>query len=157
MLEERCCEFHPLQRCGPARCPACGAMGKPVQRITLEALLKPEQQAWISSGNEFCFCRTPNCDVVYFKPDKVLFRKEALTVRVGLKEPNDPTALVCYCFGWTPERIRAEIKATGKSTVSDQIKTQVKAGNCSCEVTNPQGSCCLGNISVVVKKETARI
>jgi hypothetical protein len=28
----------------------------------------------------------------------------------------------------------------------------VKAGNCACEVRNPQGSCCLGNVQATVKQ-----
>ena len=155
-MSEACCEFHPPTICGPAKCPACGALGKPVKRITLGVLLKPEARPRIPLQEEFCFCRTATCDVVYFRPGEVLFRKVDLSVKVGLKEPGESTAPVCYCFGWTPQKIRDEIQTTGKSTTADQIKAQVKAGNCYCEVTNPQGSCCLGNISAVVKKETAR-
>lgn len=155
-MSDSCCEFHPPTICGPAKCPACGALGKTVQRITLGALLKPEARPRIPSQEEFCFCRTPVCAVVYFRPGEILFRKEDLSVKIGLKEPTDPSAPVCYCFGWTPEKIRAEVQATGKSTVVDQIKAQVKAGNCTCEVTNPQGSCCLGNVSAVVKMLTTR-
>ncbi len=151
-MGEACCEFHSPQVCGPARCPECGELGKPVKRITLGALLKPECRAQIPVQEEFCFCRTARCDVVYFRPSEVLFRKKDLTVKVGVKEPNDPTAPVCYCFSWTPEKIQAEIRTTGKSTAVDQIKAQVKAGNCHCEVTNPQGSCCLGNVSHAVKQ-----
>jgi len=141
--------------CGPAKCPACGALGKPVKRITLGALIKPEHRAKIPQRDGFCFCRSASCDVVYFLPKKILFCKEDLSVRVGLKEPDDQTVPACYCFGWTPEKIQAEIEATGKSTAVDQIKAQVKAGNCFCEITNPQGSCCLGNVNEAVKKAIA--
>jgi len=152
MKVEVCCELHPPTTCGPARCPMCGELGKSIKRLTLGALLKPEHRAQIPVYDEFCFCRTPTCDVVYFLSDKILFRKNDLSVRVGLKEPRDFTVPVCYCFGWTPEKIWAEIKNTGNSTVIDQIKIQVKSGNCYCEVTNPQGSCCLGNVSQAVKE-----
>ena len=144
---ETCCEFHSPTKCGPAKCPQCGALGKTVQRITLGALLKPESRLRIPVQDEFCFCRTPDCDAVYFRPNEVLFRKDDLAVPVGQKEPVDPKTPVCYCFEWTPEEIRREIQTTGKSTVIDKIKDQVKAGNCYCEVTNPQGSCCLGNVA----------
>lgn len=149
---EACCEFHPPQRSGPAKCPECRELGKTVQRITLGALIRPEKRPAIPAGKEFCFCRGERCDVVYFLRDKVLFRKADLSVRVGLKEPEDPMVPVCYCFGWTPQKIQAEIRNTGKSTVMDQIKAQVQAGNCYCEMTNPQGSCCLGNVSKAVKE-----
>ncbi len=155
---ESCCELHPPSRCGPAQCPACGALGKPVARITLGTLLKPERRPQIPPRQEeFCFCRTPTCDVVYFLPGKPLFRQGDLSVAVGLKEPANLTAPVCYCFGWTPQKIRAEIEATGQSTAIDQIKAQVKAGNCYCEVTNPQGSCCLGNVAKAVQEATALV
>ncbi len=150
-MSEACCELHPPTTCGPARCPSCGALGKLVKRITLGALLKAEHRPRIPIQEEFCFCRTSNCDVVYFLPGQALFRKEDLAVKVGLKEPDDLTAPVCYCFGWTPRKIRSEIHQTGRSTAVDQIKAQVKAGNCYCEVTNPQGSCCLGNVTAAVQ------
>lgn len=151
-VTEACCELHPPEKCGPAKCPECGELGKTVQRITLGSLLKPEKRSEIPKQKEFCFCKSAICDVVYFIPERVLFRKADLSVLVGLKEPQNPKAPVCYCFGWTPEKIQAEIKNTGKSTVIDQIKVQIQAGNCYCEVTNPQGSCCLGNVSKAVKE-----
>ncbi|MBI3319994.1 MAG: copper chaperone Copz family protein [Candidatus Omnitrophica bacterium] len=149
---ESCCELHPPRACPSTPCPECGAQGKTVPRLTLGALLRPEHRPQIPAQDAFCFCRTPTCEAVYFVPGRVVFRKSELSVRVGLKEPNDPTAPACYCFGWTPEKIREELAATGSSTVIDQIKAQVKAGNCYCEVTNPQGSCCLGNVAKVVQE-----
>jgi len=128
-----------------------------VGRLTLGALLKADRRAQIPNQPECCFCNTPTCEVVYFAPGRVLFRKDDLSVQVGLKEPNDPAVPVCYCFGWTPEKIRAELAATGSSTVIDQIKAQVKAGNCYCEVTNPQGSCCLGNVAKAVQQATVSV
>jgi len=125
--------------------------------MTLGALLKSDRRLQIPNQQEFCFCKTTTCDVVYFLPGRPLFRTDDLSVRVGLKEPDDPAAPVCYCFGWTPEKIRTELAATGSSTVIDQIKAQVKAGNCYCEVTNPQGSCCLGNVAKVVQQATASV
>ncbi len=44
-----------------------------------------------------------------------------------------------------------EIKNTGKSTAVESITKEVKAGNCFCERSNPQGTCCLGNVSKAVK------
>ncbi len=152
---ERCCEFHPPTDPLPTRCPACGQLGTRVGRLTLGALLKPERRPHIPRQDEIGFCRTPTCEVVYFKNTHALFRTADLSVSVGLKKPDDPTAPVCYCFGWTPQKIQAEIKTTGKSTTIDQIKAQVKAGNCYCEVTNPQGSCCLGNVAKVVQEVLA--
>ena len=152
---ESCCELHPPQVCGPTKCPQCQQLGKTVKRITLGSLIKPEKRSFIPSFDEFCFCRNPQCDVVYFRPEKIIFRKDDLSVPAGIKEPSDSMAPVCYCFGWTPHKIHSQIKETGKTTAIDEIKAQVKAGNCYCEMTNPQGSCCLGNVSAVVKEANA--
>ena len=152
---DACCEFHPPTTCGPTTCPSCGVLARPVQRLTVGALVTPAVRAKIPHQDEFCFCRTPDCDVVYFRPNEVLFRKEDLSVQVHQKEPNNPKVPVCYCFDWTPEKVRAEIERTGQSTVLDQVKAQVKADNCYCEVTNPQGSCCLGNVAKVVNQMVA--
>ena len=152
---ESCCELHPPKTCSPTPCPVCGEKGKTVARTTLGALLKPDRRPQIPVQDEFCFCKTPTCEVVYFTPGKALFRKDDLAARVGLKELNDPTAPVCYCFGWTPQKIQAELTATGTSTAIDQIKAQVKAGNCYCEITNPQGSCCLRNVAKAVQEAIA--
>lgn len=154
---ESCCELHPPKSCPPTKCPACGEQGRAVTRITLGALLKPERRPQIPLQDEFCFCKTPTCEVVYFLPGNPLFRKGDVSVQVGLKEPGNPVASVCYCFGWTPQRIREELEMTGRSTTIDQIKAQVKAGNCYCEVTNPQGSCCLGNVAKAVQEATSAI
>ncbi|MBI3011274.1 MAG: hypothetical protein HYY58_02135 [Candidatus Omnitrophica bacterium] len=136
---ESCCELHPPVTCGPTPCPACG----------------PEARARIPAQEEFCFCKTADCEVVYFRDGEALFQKNDVAVRLGLKEPNNSHAPVCYCFGWTPKKIGEEIERTGQSSVIEQIKSQVKSGNCYCEVTNPQGSCCLGNVSRAVKQASA--
>jgi hypothetical protein len=39
-----------------------------------------------------------------------------------------------------------EILDTGKCTSPQWITAEVKAGNCACEIRNPQGFCCLGNV-----------
>jgi hypothetical protein len=153
--QEACCALHPPVQVGPMTCPECNAPGKSVQRVTLGALLKPEPRARIPKQEAFFFCRTTDCQAVYFQPGTVLFREDDLTVRVHQKESGNPAVPVCYCFGWTPQRIGEEIERTGKSTAVQHITAQVHAGNCYCEVTNPQGSCCLGNVGAAVKRITA--
>jgi hypothetical protein len=32
------------------------------------------------------------------------------------------------------------------------VTEHIRAGRCGCNVNNPQGSCCLGNIQAVVKE-----
>jgi hypothetical protein len=128
------------------RCHRCGGEGRRAPRETVDSLLKPEALERLREVPYF-FDRTPSCDVVYFSNEaKSYFQKDELTVRVGLKETESPLSL-CYCFGHTVESAREEIVATGRSTVAKRIAVEVQAGNCSCEVTNPSGKCCLGEVN----------
>jgi len=134
-------------------CPAAGKRGKPVPLVTLRSLVLPEHAA-VVEGREWFFCSLPDCEVVYFTPDGQTLEKNALKVRVGLKEREAPRP-VCYCFGHTVESIREEIEKMGRSTVVASIKENVEAGACSCEVLNPKGTCCLGDVNEVVKEALA--
>ncbi len=73
-----------------------------------------------------------------------------MRVRIGQKATASPR-VVCYCFDHTIEEIEAEVVATGTSTIADAIGEKCKQGLDRCEETNPQGSCCLGNVRAVVK------
>ena len=132
-------------------CRRCGAHGQPVARETLEALLTSDALRWLWRGPYF-FDRSPDCEVVYFSNENdSYFTKRDLRVRIGIKE-SDPPIPICYCFGHTVESARSEIQATGRSTVAARITKEIQAGNCACEVTNPSGRCCLGEVNKAVKE-----
>jgi len=145
-------EYCEPKRTVEAFCPECGKQGKPVQKITPEGLLKELGKI---QNQSYWFCATRNCYVVYFSLDgSSRFHKEDLKVRVGIKETEDPIPL-CYCFGWDYKRVQDEIRQIGKSTAVESITKEVKAGNCFCERSNPQSTCCLGNVSKAVKEAFA--
>jgi hypothetical protein len=48
--------------------------------------------------------------------------------------------------------IEEEIRAKGTTDIPERIKAEVKAKNCYCEITNPQGACCLGNITQAIRQ-----
>jgi len=136
---------------GPQDCPICGARSKPVTRVTLEHLLRPERLGELIDAS-FFFCETPECDVVYYaEGGRRLFDKDDLTVRVGVKERDDPVP-VCYCFGHSERDIVEDVQTHGRSTIYEAIKDNVRAGLCACEVTNPSGRCCLGNVQKAIQK-----
>lgn len=145
-----CCG-NPDQANHPKHCPACSQVGKPVSSVTLHSLLVSEALLGLSDESEFRFCASKTCPVVYFGNDGQTFEAGSLRVPVWQKT-DDPTVPVCYCFGWSEARIRQEHLQTGKTTAITSISALVKAGECACEVNNPQGSCCLGNVSQVVKR-----
>ena len=131
-------------------CPECSEKGKKVQRTTMEHLVQPSLVSEIATGQYF-FCESSTCKAVYFSsPGERIFHKQDLTVRVGLKETEDPVP-ICYCFGYSRKMAWDEIAETGKTEIPNKIKAEIQAGNCACEVKNPSGRCCLGNVTRAVK------
>ena len=153
-VSKSCCESNASPSRSLSKCPECTDPGKKVLRVTLEALIKPGKRSEIPMKGDFYFCKNEACPVVYFLSDRAIFRKDDLSVMVGIKEPQSPAAPVCYCFDWTRARIEEEIKRTGKSSALEEIKAKIKAGQCSCATANPQGSCCLGDVTNVVEEIT---
>ena len=127
---------------------------KPVGRITLESLLNVKAQAALTL-QPYYFCDAPDCDTVYVSAlGDHLITKDQLIVRVGIKETEDPIPL-CYCFGFDRKAVREDIRSKGATDIPQTITARVKAGECRCEVTNPSGTCCLGNVYRAVKQAQA--
>ena len=133
-----------------SNCPECGGAGKLVKTVTLKHMAKQDFLDAVGKPG-FLFCARSNCGVVYFHPDGDRLEKKDVRVRVGLKEMEDPVP-ICYCFGFSEAMVRNEVETTGACTIPGRISAEVKAQHCACEVRNPQGSCCLGNVNAVVKK-----
>ncbi len=133
-----------------AACPMNGARSKQVDKLTVKSLVR--QLPLGMPDTQYYFCEAQDCDVVYFALDSEAptFSRADLLVRVGVKETVGPIP-VCYCFGFTRGNIHDEIAETGRSTITEQISAEVKAGNCACEVKNPSGKCCLGNVTRVTQ------
>jgi hypothetical protein len=133
-------------------CPQCGRAGRSVSTLTLKHQVKP-QFLTVVNGGGFYFCATPDCPVVYLVPNGPVLTTG--DVRRPVTQKDLEHAPVCYCFGFTPAMIRDELAATGKSTVVERIAAEMKSDFCSCEICNPQGSCCLGNMKAAVKSASA--
>ncbi len=124
-------------------------MGKPVNTLTLKALLSVPLT--VVRPAEYRFCRTQECSVVYYSDDgEQRFTEQDLRERVFQKHPGDLDVFVCYCFRHTRRSIEAEQISTGESHVVAAITAGIQAGQCACDIRNPQGSCCLGNVRAVV-------
>ena len=149
---ESCCTLKPAKVSAATACPECHRVGRNVERITLKALLRPAALERRSAA-EHRFCATASCDVVYFGEGEV-FRRDDVLVAVFQKEPEGGRT-VCYCFGVTEDEIRREVEDSGRSASAARIKALVQVESCACEVRNPQGSCCLGNVTAVAKSPEA--
>jgi len=104
----------------------------------------------VPASVSYSFCRTADCEVVYFS-DQAVFKKPDLKVRVGIKETTDPIPL-CYCFAYSREDVHQDIESTGSTTILEEIKAEVQGGFCACEVKNPSGACCLGDITRAIQE-----
>ena len=144
-----CCTVKSPIAMAPEQCPSCGSVGTQVDAITLKALLTSDAlRRGISDAPRFC--ATESCRIVYFDNDAgVSFSEAELTVRVHAKHPADGGVQVCYCFEYTPSTIEAEIERLGSSSARATITAEVQAGHCACEVRNPKGTCCLGDVARV--------
>ena len=113
--------------------------------ITLKALLTPSALASLEPAQAHRFCPERTCEVVYFSPLR-RYRRAEVKVPVYQKDPAISVP-VCSCFGQTRADLKeAHQQGRGQETV-ETIQQHIKAGRCGCEVNNPQGRCCLGNVT----------
>ena len=91
---------------------------------------------------------------MYFTDAGHTYEKRDIRVLVWQKEPAGER-LLCYCFGEDEAGIRNEIEATGTSQAVERVRAHIQAGRCACEVRNPRGSCCLGDLGAAAKRITA--
>ncbi|MED4016302.1 putative iron-sulfur cluster-binding metallochaperone [Sutcliffiella cohnii] len=131
-------------------CPSCKAKGKTVKLITLKSMLKPNKLETLNADATHYFCFEEKCDVVYFDTASKIYVKSELKVPVYQKESSN-TVPVCYCFDWTKEKIKEYTKRGERTKPVEHIKQNIKENRCGCEVNNPQGSCCLGNVTQYIK------
>jgi hypothetical protein len=133
-------------------CSACRTKGSPVEELTVKALLSDTALRRFELGPHR-FCPDASCDVVYFDTAGRTFTTKDLRVPVWQKQqPGART--ICYCFGENETEISAEVKQTGRSRAAERVRAHIDAGRCACEVRNPKGACCLGDITQAVKRAT---
>ncbi len=137
-----CCD--PSTTAGAAvdgSCSACGTKGVQVDVLTAKALMTPAAlRRGIPGAPRFCASAT--CSVVYFDDlsDRRVEESE-LTVPVYAKHPQQANMPVCYCFDYSVGDVKAQT-----ARISEIVRAEVEAGHCACEVKNPRGACCLGDI-----------
>ena len=150
-----CCDPEQPGESSASRCPESGAAGKAVDLQTIKALLTEGALRRLTPG-EYRFCADPDCAVVYFDTNRQQFAIDDLRVAVWQKLPfgNRP---VCYCFGESEASIRAEIETSGRSSAVERIRDHIAAGRCACDIRNPRGACCLGDVIAATKRVAATV
>ena len=105
------------------------------------------------------FCPEPGCDVVYFELNdgaRCIFVKTELSVRVGVKETDDPIP-VCYCWGYTKKEIIEDFLQHGRSLIKDQINSNCDSAPCPCNLKNPSGRGCSRILFPIVERLEAEV
>jgi hypothetical protein len=148
------CEFPVQDFQRPPRavnaCPECGKIGKPVQGQTVKSMLSVSLRR--VQDTKYLFCRTQTCPVVYFSDDhEQTFTVEQVRESVYQKEPEAQDVFICYCFRHTLAELCAA-SGEGRVAIMEDINTGINAGQCACDLRNPQGSCCLGNVRGMIKR-----
>jgi hypothetical protein len=129
---------------GTKSCPTSGTNGKRVGLITLKSLLTPDALARLDANAHYFFCPDTACDTVYFSSTGS-YQWQQVKVPVFQKDAGESVP-ACYCFGWTRAALGEAVADGEGEGVPASITQHVKDGRCGCEVNNPQGSCCLGNV-----------
>lgn len=60
--------------------------------------------------------------------------------------------MVCYCFGENEARYRSADRSAWNVCGGGPGREHIQAGRRACEVRNPRGVCCLGDVAAAVKR-----
>jgi hypothetical protein len=125
--------------------------GHSVELLTVKAQLTERALARLDAAVPHFFCPDAACAIVYF--DARGNRYGALDVRAPVSRKTASDArIVCYCFGETERGITRELQQHGKTDAVARVRAHIKAGRCACEIRNPRGVCCLGELIAAVNR-----
>lgn len=153
-MENCCTQSRPEASSRPA-CPVCSVPASVVEAQTVKALLLEVALARFEI-DAYYFCASPECDVVYFGLGGGRFQKRDLRVPVWQKEPAGGRT-ICYCFGENETTIRQEFGSQGVSQAVHRVRDHIAARRCACDIRNPRGTCCLGELTLVVRSIEASV
>lgn len=126
-----CNNAHSKRQCCPVNGHECAGVGA----RTIAHHIK-EAWRWQPTAKRYFFCDDPTCELVYFGDDGSTILKSQLRMPPGVKETSDDR-LLCYCYGITKRDF------LNNPATRDFVVAQTKAGQCSCDTSNPSGRCCL--------------
>jgi hypothetical protein len=146
-----CCtsQTRPSATAESSTCPVSSTKGKRIGLNTLKSLLAPQALAKLDPNVQHFFCPDSNCDVVYFSSERTYGTRD---VKVAVfQKDSGPDVPACYCFGWTRAALADAVARGNGEAAPTSITAHVEVGRCGCELNNPQGSCCLGNVHKALK------
>ena len=143
-----CCTG-PAERSTSMKCPKTGWAGT---RRTTPGSSAPDRNG-AAAIERPRLCLLPGC-----RMRCRLLRRRGLSVHHGrsasarLRKCAVGDRQICYCFGESEASIHAEFESAGTSGAVDRIREHISAGGCACEIKNPRGACCLGDVIAAVAR-----
>jgi hypothetical protein len=125
-----CCCPGPDQTDQTVRCGICRTAGKPVDSLTVKALVTDAALGRYEHA-AYRFCPDAACAVVYFAENGPVFTTDDVRERVWQKQPAGRRTL-CYCFGENEADIAREIERTGQSAAVHRVRAHIGARRCAC-------------------------
>ena len=125
-------------------CPVCMVRGFQVSSRTVFHHILPQQLSRISDDQYF-FCNSSECNVVYFSKIGDHFETRDLREQVSIKASHLEDFPICYCFGFYRSDIR-NVSFTKAGPVSEIVRNLIARRLCDCEIRNPSSRCCLAEI-----------
>jgi hypothetical protein len=141
-MAETCCPTTTTPARDESQCPGCSQRGRTVAIATVQAQVAISLRELVAGG--YRFCETRRCPIVYFAAEGEALHHEQLRERVFQKEQAG-NVLVCYCFRYSMSALQHS-EPTQRAAILADIVAGTRLGQCACELRNPQGHCCLGNV-----------
>lgn len=154
-MTDLCCALvdPPESSTNVGTCPGCGQWGRQVALMTVQAQVAFSLRKLAAAG--YRFCATPGCTVVYYAAGAPPIVHSQLRERVFQKEAAGDV-LVCYCFRHSVVALQQRDSARHAAILAD-IVAGTRRGQCACELRNPQGSCCLGNVRQLLRLSEVKL
>ena len=127
-------------------CPKCKKEGKTVNPVTIKSqVLKEKKESMTNDMDAFCFCTSPECDVIYYSKDgHEIFYETDIKSKVTIKN-DDPSTPLCYCHKYKKADAMEDMKVLEPKALVKKIRAMID-GEKFCQKANPKGSCCTADI-----------
>ncbi len=132
----------------------CPDSGSESGQVWIEAVRNMLTHTEISLPDDqiFYYCSDAECPTVYFtETDEFKFTTSDLKAKVYDKDPGKDVN-ICYCFSINRKQILDEIDTNGDSGKAQFIADRINTEGCKCEILNPSGRCCLGEVQSFIKE-----
>lgn len=123
--------------------------------LTVKSLLTEIALRRLTPALPFYVCLEPACSVVYFTNDGLEYTRTDVRAVPWQKQPTGERRF-CHCFDENEPSMLRELADTGRCDAVQRVRDHIAAGRCACEVRNPRGTCCLGDLMNAVNRIEGR-